>query len=460
MSTMYRVTNPATGEVAEEFPTATDSEILAALDRSATTFTEWSRTTVAERAAILTKVSEIYAERAEELASVIQLEMGKSIPEGKGEVGLSSAIYKYFADNAEAFMADEPLRGPENATAMIRRKPVGSLLGIMPWNFPYYQVARFAAPNLALGNTILLKHAPQCPRSAQIMEEIFIEAGLPEGAYINIYASNEQVADLILPDPRNHGVSLTGSERAGAAVAAEAGKNLKKVVLELGGSDPYILLDSADVKESAKTFFNTRMGNTGQACNSPKRMIVMDDLYEDFVSSITEAAKTITPEQPGQEGSRLSPLSSVAAADRFVEQVQDTVSGGATLLAGGKKYDGGGAFVEPVVLTDVKKGMRGYYEELFGPAVIVYRVGSEEEAVELANDTPFGLGAAVFSDDIERAERVGSQIDSGMVFLNSPEGSREFLPFGGVKRSGVGRELGPLAMDEFVNKQLVYRSEA
>ncbi|AZL10360.1 NAD-dependent succinate-semialdehyde dehydrogenase [Brevibacterium aurantiacum] len=456
MSTMYRVTNPATGEVAEEFATATDSEILAALDRSATTFTEWSQTSVADRAAILVRVSEIYAERAEELAKVIQLEMGKAVPEGKGEVGLSSAIYRYFADNAEAFMADEPLRGPEDGTAMIRRKPVGSLLGIMPWNFPYYQVARFAAPNLALGNTILLKHAPQCPRSAQIMEEIFIEAGLPEGAYINIYASNEQVADIILPDPRNHGVSLTGSERAGAAVAAEAGKNLKKVVLELGGSDPYILLDTADVSKSANTFFKTRMGNTGQACNSPKRMIVMDDVYDEFLTSITEAAKKFTPEAPDTEGSRLSPLSSTAAADRFIEQVQDTVKDGATLLAGGKRYDGGGAYVEPVVLADVEKGMRGYYEELFGPAVIVYKVSSEEEAVEMANDTPFGLGAAVFSNDLERAERVGSQIDSGMVFLNAPEGTREYLPFGGVKRSGVGRELGPLAMDEFVNKQMVF----
>ncbi|MDN6122664.1 MAG: NAD-dependent succinate-semialdehyde dehydrogenase [Brevibacterium sp.] len=457
MSTMYRVTNPATGEVAEEFATATDSEILAALDRSATTFTEWSQTSVADRAAILSRVSEIYAQRAEELAGVIQLEMGKAVPEGKGEVGLSSAIYRYFADNAEAFMADEPLRGPEDGTAMIRRKPVGSLLGIMPWNFPYYQVARFAAPNLALGNTILLKHAPQCPRSAQIMEEIFIEAGLPEGAYINIYASNEQVADLILPDPRNHGVSLTGSERAGSAVAAEAGKNLKKVVLELGGSDPYVLLDTDDVAKSAKTAFRSRMGNTGQACNSPKRMIVMDEVYDEFLSSITEAAKKFTPESPGDEGSRLSPLSSVAAADRFIEQVQDTVKDGATLLAGGKRYDGGNAYVEPVVLADVEKGMRGYYEELFGPAVIVYRVSSEKEAVEMANDTPFGLGAAVFSNDLERAERVGSQIDSGMVFLNTPQATRQYLPFGGVKRSGVGRELGPLAMDEFVNKQMVFK---
>ena len=429
MTTMYRVTDPATGQVAEEFPTATDAEILAALDRSATTFDEWSRTTVAERAALLTRVSEIYAERAEELAEVIRVEMGKSVPEGKGEVQLSSMIYRYFADNAEAFMADEPLRGPKDATAMIRRKPVGSLLGIMPWNFPYYQVARFAAPNLALGNTILLKHAPQCPRSAQIMEEIFIEAGLPAGAYINIYASNEQVADIILPDPRNHGVSLTGSERAGAAVAAEAGKNLKKVVLELGGSDPYILLDTDDVQKSAKTFFNTRMGNTGQACNSPKRMIVMDDIYDDFVSSITtEAAKKNTPAVPGEEGSRLSPLSSVAAADRFVEQVQDTVSEGATLLAGGKKYDGGGAYVEPVVLTDVQKGMRGYYEELFGPAVIGYQVSSEEEAADSPTTPRSDWGPPCSPDIAGRA--VGDQIDSAWSSSTLPRHPR-ILPFGG-----------------------------
>src|SRR5690625_2777211 len=352
VTTQYKVVDPATGQTVEEFPTATDDQILDALDRSDKAFKSWRETPIQERTAVLRRVADIYEERSEELAKIIQTEMGKALPEGKGELQLVSLIYRYFADNAEAFLEDEPLKGPKNAEAFIERRPVGSLLGIMPWNFPYYQVARFAAPNLALGNTILLKHAPQCPRSAKIMEEIFVEAGLPEGAYINIYASNEQVADIILPDPRNHGVSLTGSERAGAAVAAEAGKNLKKVVLELGGSDPYILLDSEDVKESAKTFFKTRMGNTGQACNSPKRMIVMDDLYDDFVSSITEEAKKQPPAAPGEEGSRLSPLSSVAAADRFVEQVHDTVSQGATLLAGGKRYDGGGAYVEPVVLTD------------------------------------------------------------------------------------------------------------
>jgi succinate-semialdehyde dehydrogenase/glutarate-semialdehyde dehydrogenase len=457
VTTQYKVVDPATGQTVEEFPTATDDQILDALDRSDKAFKSWRETPIQERTAVLRKVAEIYEERSEELAKIIQTEMGKAVPEGKGELQLVSLIYRYFADNAEAFMEDEPLKGPKNAEAFIERRPVGSLLGIMPWNFPYYQVARFAAPNLALGNTILLKHAPQCPKSAAVMEEIFQEAGLPADAYINIYATNEQVADVILPDPRNQGVSLTGSERAGSAVAAEAGRNLKKVVLELGGSDPYILLDTPDLAATVKTFFGARMGNTGQACNSPKRMIVMDDVYDEFVEQLTAAAKEFTPEDPLAEDSKLSPLSSVAAKERFMEQVKATVADGATIHAGQDQYDLPGAFVKPVVLTDVRPGMRGYHEELFGPAFMVFKVSSEEEAIELANDTPFGLGSAVFSADQEKAEKVAEQVEAGMVFINAPEQSREFLPFGGVKRSGVGRELGPLAMDEFVNKRLVYK---
>jgi len=457
VTTQYKVVDPATGQTVEEFPTATDDQILDALERSDQAFKSWRETPIQERTAVLRRVTDIYEERSEELAKIIQTEMGKAIPEGKGELQLVSLIYRYFADNAEAFMEDEPLKGPKNAEAFIERRPVGSLLGIMPWNFPYYQVARFAAPNLALGNTILLKHAPQCPKSAAVMEEIFQEAGLPADAYINIYATNEQVADVILPDPRNRGVSLTGSERAGSAVAAEAGRNLKKVVLELGGSDPYILLDTPDLAATVKTFFGARMGNTGQACNSPKRMIVMDDVYDEFVEQLTAAAKEFTPEDPLAEDSKLSPLSSVAAKERFMEQVKATVADGATIHTGQDQYDLPGAFVKPVVLTDVRPGMRGYHEELFGPAFMVFKVSSEEEAIELANDTPFGLGSAVFSADQEKAEKVAEQVEAGMVFINAPEQSREFLPFGGVKRSGVGRELGPLAMDEFVNKRLVYK---
>ena len=399
----YQVLNPATGEVVETYPTATDEQIVDAQERSAAAFTSWSETTVAERSAILTKVADIYGERSDELAEIINMEMGKAIPEAKGEIKLCQLIYRYFADHAEKFMADEQLRGTsEDEEAFVRRKAVGSLLGIMPWNFPYYQVARFAAPNLALGNTIMLKHAPQDPKSAAVMEEIFHQAGVPKDAYINIYATNEQVADIILPSPKNQGVSVTGSERAGSAVAAAAGKNLKKVVLEMGGSDPYLLLDSSDVKKSAKTFFQARMGNTGQACNSPKRMIVMDDIYDEFRDELTSLAKSATPADPSTGDTGLSPLSSPAARERFMEQVDAVKAGGATVLSGGDHYDTAGSYVQPVVFEDVKPGMRGYHEELFGPAFMLFKVGSDEEAVTLANDTPFGLGSAVFSDDLER----------------------------------------------------------
>lgn len=453
----YKVVNPANGETVKEYPTATDDQIKDALDRSHKQYASWRATSIEDRVAVLRKVAAIYRDRAEELAGIIQTEMGKVIPAGKGEVEISARIYEYFADNAKAFIEEEQLRGATDGDARILRKPIGSILGIMPWNFPYYQVARFAAPNLALGNTILLKHAPQCPHSAEVMEQIFQEAGLPADAYINVYATNEQVAEVILTDPRNQGVSLTGSERAGKAVAAEAGKNLKKVVLELGGSDPYVVLDSPDAAKTAELLFNTRMGNMGQACNSPKRMIVMEDIYDDVVAGITKAAQDAAVENPWEDPGSLAPLSSTAAKERFTEQVQATVADGATLLAGGEAYDGPGAWVRPVVLTDVKPGTRGYHEELFGPAFMLFKVSSEEEAVKLANDTPFGLGSAVFSSDAARAEKVGQQIESGMVFINSPEESREYLPFGGVKRSGIGRELGPLAMDEFCNKQLFFK---
>lgn len=455
---MYQVLNPATGVVVESYPTASDDDIRNAQQRNHRAFAPWAARTVTDRTAILHKVADAYEARSDELAATINVEMGKKPDEAKGEVALCANIYRYYADHAEKFLADEPLRGAaENDRAYIRRKAVGSILGIMPWNFPYYQVARFAAPNLALGNTILLKHAPQNPKSSSEMEQIFRDAGVPDDAYINIYATNEQVADLILPSPLNQGVSVTGSERAGAAVAEAAGRNLKKVVLELGGSDPYILLDSSDVKKSAADFFAARMYNTGQACNSPKRMIVMDTIYDEFAAELTTLVNSATPADPTEQGSNLAPLASPAARDRFMEQVHAVKADGATVLAGGGDYRSAGSFVQPVVFADVKPGSRGYHEELFGPAFMLFKVSSEDGAVQLANDTPFGLGSAVFSQDPERAARVGAQIDAGMVYVNTPEVSLEFLPFGGVKRSGIGRELGPLAMDEFVNKQLVYK---
>jgi succinate-semialdehyde dehydrogenase/glutarate-semialdehyde dehydrogenase len=337
----------------------------------------------------------------------------------------------------------------------VRKTSIGSLLGIMPWNYPYYQVARFAAPNLMIGNTIILKHAPQCPESALAMEQIFRDAGLPEDAYINVFASNEQAADMIA-DPRVAGVSVTGSERAGAAVATAAGQNLKKVVLELGGSDPFIVLDGAELPAVAKTAAAARMENAGQACNASKRMIVADGVYDDFLREFTAAMSGYVTGDPTDPATSYGPLSSEQAARNLMTQIEDAVGKGATVRLGGRRIDGPGAFVEPTVLTDVTPDMRAFGEELFGPAAVVYRVADADAAVELANGSAFGLGGAVFSSDEQLAMDVADRLDVGMVWINTAELGGPELPFGGTKRSGVGRELGPLGIDEFVNKKLIH----
>lgn len=450
---MYKVTNPATGEVVEEYPTATDDEIRDAIERADREYKSWREHPVEERAAIVRRAAELFAERTDELAAIITLEMGKRTAEAKGELGIVVSIFNYYADKGPGLIADEPLE-VDGAEAVIKKTPIGALIGIMPWNFPYYQVARFAAPNLVLGNTIILKHAPSCPRSAAAIEKLLREAGLPEDAYINVYATNEQIA-WALADPRIQGVSLTGSDRAGAAVATEAGRNLKKVVLELGGSDPMVILDSDDVAKTAKIAAASRLGNTGQACNAPKRMIVISDIYDEFVAKLSERMSTYEPGDPADPDTRLAPLSSVEAADKVATQVDAAVKAGAELHVGGKRYDRPGAYMQPTVLTGVTPDMPAYSEEIFGPVALVFRVDSEEEAVELANDTPYGLGSGVFSADLDRARRVGEQIEAGMVYINAAGGSRAEVPFGGIKRSGIGRELGPLGIEEFMNKKVI-----
>ena len=446
MSTsLYAVVDPSTGELVQEYPTATDEQIEQAVASAAKAHKEWSRgSTVAERAALIRKVAELHTQRKSELAKIIQREMGKPLDQSEGEVDFSAAIYEYYADNAEKFLADEPIDLVEGeGSALIRRSSVGVLLGIMPWNYPYYQVARFAGPNLVLGNPIVLKHAPQCPESAAALQQIFLDAGYPEGAYVNVYATNDQIAEVIA-DPRVQGVSLTGSERAGAAVAEIAGRNLKKVVLELGGSDPFILLSSDDLDSAVEAAIDGRFENTGQACNAAKRIIVAEDIYDDFLDKFT---KKVLDKADG-----LAPLSSVAAADRLDEQVKRAVDDGATLVSEGERK---GAFFPPGVLTGVSPDSPSYKEELFGPVATVYKVSSEEEAVRVANDTPFGLGSYVFTTDDEQAKRVADGIEAGMVFVNAVGAEGVELPFGGVKRSGFGRELGRFGIDEFVNKKLI-----
>ena len=450
--TDYAVVNPATGETLATYPLATDAELEQALATADAASQGWARTsTVAERAALLRRVAELHRERRDELAATIVREIGKPLSAAVGEVDFAADITEFYADNAERIMKDQPIDILGEGTAVIRRSPLGVLLGIMPWNFPYYQVARFSAPNLLIGNPILLKHAPQCPESSAAIEAMYRDAGFPEGAYTNLYLTNEQAA-AVIADPRVRGVSVTGSERAGAAVAEIAGRNLKKVVLELGGSDPFILLSTNDLDAAVQAAAEARLDNTGQSCNAAKRFIVADELYEPFLEKFAAVMSGSKVGDPFAEDTVLGPLSSLVAAERLQAQVDKAVAQGARLVAGGQRD---AAFFPATVLTDVTPEMDAYREEFFGPVGVVYRAVDEEDAVRIANDTPFGLGSYVFTTDDQQAQRVADRIEAGMVYVNLVLADSPELPFGGVKRSGTGREMGLLAADEFVNKKLV-----
>jgi len=439
----YQVLDPSTGQVVQTYPGASDADVSQAVAAVAEAGREWAAKKPSERAAVIRRVAELHLERADELARIIQREMGKPHDDGVGEVQFSAAIYTYYADNAQQFLADEPVNLLDGkGSAVIRRSAVGALFGIMPWNYPYYQVARFAGPNLIVGNTVLLKHAPQCPESAAAIQDIYRDAGCPDGVYLNIYASNDQAATIIA-DPRIQGVSLTGSERAGAAVAEIAGRHLKKVVLELGGSDPFIVLSTDDLAATVAAAVAARLDNTGQACNGAKRFIVVDELYDAFTEQFTE--KLIASASG-------APLSSPRAAANLADQVDRAVAQGAQLATTGERQ---GCFFPAGVLTGVTPENEIYREELFGPVAIVHRATDEEHAIELANDTPYGLGSYVFSTDPAQAQRVADSLQAGMVFINGVGAEGAELPFGGIKRSGFGRELGRLGIEEFVNKKLI-----
>ncbi len=446
----YAVVNPATGETLATYDTITDEALAEAIAGADAAYRRWRNVPVAERAAGLRRVAELHRERRDELAAIIVREMGKPLAAAEGEVDFAADITEYYADQADKITGDQPIDIDGEGTAVIRRSPLGVLLGIMPWNFPYYQVARFAAPNIMIGNTILLKHAPQCPESAAAIEKMYVDAGL-DGVYTNIYATNDQAA-VVIADPRVQGISVTGSERAGAAVAELAGRNLKKVALELGGSDPFLLLSTDDLDHAVNSAVEARLDNTGQACNGAKRFIISDDLYDAFLERFTAGMAAAKVGDPFAEDTVLGPLSSVVAAERLQEQVDRAVAQGATLVTGGSRD---GAFFAPTVLTDVTSDMDAYSEEFFGPVAVVYRVPGEDEAVELANDTSFGLGSYVFTTDSEQAARIAEKIDAGMVYVNVVLADEPGLPFGGVKRSGTSREMGLLAADEFVNKKLI-----
>ncbi len=447
----YAVVNPATGETLAEYDTLSDAGVEAALSSAHDGFRVWSRTAPEERAEALRRVAQLHRDRRDDLAAIIVREMGKPLEAALGEVDFAADITEYYADNIAHITGDQPLHIDGDGDAVIRRSPLGPLLGIMPWNFPYYQVARFAAPNLAVGNTIILKHAPQCPESAEALQLIYRDAGLPEGAYVNVRVTNDQAATIIA-DRRVQGVSVTGSERAGSAVAELAGRHLKKVALELGGSDPFILLSTDDLDATVQAAVDARLDNNGQSCNGAKRFIVVDDLYDAFLEKFTAALGEAKVGDPFADDTVLGPLSSLAAAERLDEQVQRAVSQGATIEVGGRRD---GAFYPGTVLTGVTSDMEAYGEEFFGPVGTVYRVPGEDEAVALANDTSFGLGSYVFTTDAEQAARIADRLEAGMVYVNLVLADSPELPFGGVKRSGTSRELGLLAADEFVNKKLI-----
>ena len=443
MST-YAVIDPSTGIEVQAYPTATEADVEAAVAAATEVFATWSRqTSVAERAQLVRRVGELHTERREQLADIIGREMGKAKDAALGEVDFCREIHDYYADHAETLLADKPVELQGSGTAVVRRSAFGVLLGIMPWNYPYYQVARFAAPNLVTGNPIILKHAPQCPESAAALQEMYRDAGFPDGAYVNLYATNDQVATII-GDPRVAGVSLTGSERAGAAVAEIAGRHLKKVVLELGGSDPFVLLSADDLGAAVDAAVEARLENTGQACNAAKRFIVAEGIYDDFVAGFTERMLAGSAD--------LSPLSSVAAAETLAKQVDQAVAEGADLASTGERR---GAYFPPGVLTGVTEENSVFRQELFGPVAMVFKAADEDEAIELANDTPFGLGSYVFSSDADQAARVADRLEAGMVFINGVGLEAAELPFGGIKRSGFGRELGTLGIEEFVNKKMI-----
>ena len=446
-------TNPATNEVVKSFEEMSGSEIESALSIADKAYYVWKRTTYEERANLLHKVASLMREEKDALAKLITLEMGKLLKESEGEIDLSANIFDYYADNGAKFLADQTLK-TEFGEAIVRHSSIGVLLGVEPWNFPFYQVARFAAPNIMIGNVILLKHASNVPQCGIAIEKLFKKAGAPEGIYTNLLIPGSKV-NALLADKRIKGATLTGSETAGAGLAEAAGKNLKKSVLELGGSDAFIVLEDADMDKTVEWAVIGRMNNTGQCCVASKRFIVVEAVADEFLEKFKEKLSALKVGDPMHPDTQLGPLSSEEAAAQIEDQVKRSVAAGAKILLGGKRIDRQGAYMQATILTDIKPDTPAYYEELFGPVASFYRVKDEAAAIELANDSPYGLGGSVFTNDIERGKKVADQIDSGMVFINHPTWTKEDLPFGGTKRSGYGRELAELGIQEFVNKKLI-----
>ena len=445
--------NPFTLEKISSFEEMSETEIQVAIGKAHQTYQLWRFTSFEERAEVLLKVASIIKERKPELSKLITSEMGKLIKQAEYEIDYAVSIFEYYAKNAKTFLADESLK-VDTGEAIIRKSAIGVLLGVEPWNFPFYQAARFAAPNIMIGNTILLKHASNVPLCAKAIEDIFKESGAPEGLYTNLFVSGSKISKII-DDPRIQGASLTGSEKAGASLAEAAGKNIKKSVLELGGSDPFIVLEDADIDRATDLAIYGRTVNNGQSCVASKRFIVVKEVADEFLSKFKTKMESLVVGDPMNPETQLGPLSSEEALSTILNQIEKAVAQGAKIETGGKKVAIKGNFIQPTIISNITPEMDLYKEEVFGPVASFYVVNNEEEAIKLANDTEFGLGGSVFSKNIERAKNIANQIDSGMVFINHPTKSSTEMPFGGTKRSGYGRELSALGIDEFVNKKLI-----
>lgn len=455
----YATTNPATGKVEKTFADISDKDLKNVLDDAHKFYEkEWRHQHYKNRAKIISEAAKLMRAESDRLAKLVTIEMGKLLAQAKGEVELSANILDYFAQHAEHYLTPRPL--PESPGATVYPDPLGVIVAVEPWNFPYYQLARVAGPQLIVGNVIIAKHASNVPQCAAAFEDILSRAGLPAAAYQNIYASNEQIA-MLIDDPRVRGVTLTGSERAGIAVAGRAGQNLKKSVLELGGSDPLIVLEDADVEPTLENILWGRMNNTGQSCVAAKRLIVVGkERGKVFLDGITKRMQALKVGDPMDSDTTLGPVSSESAVLGLAKQVEKAKAAGATIVTGGKRADRPGFYMEATVITDIDENNPLYVEEAFGPVLSVYVVKDEAEALKVANAAPFGLGGSVFTKDLERGARIARQIDSGMAFVNHPTWTAPELPFGGVKNSGYGRELSEYGFGEFVNMKLVAISPA
>ncbi len=449
--------NPATGETLRSFDPMTEAEIERRLEKASRTFREYRRMPVAERAARMLRAAEILEREKDRFGKLMTAEMGKPIQSARDEAAKCSWACRYYAGNAERLLADE--RVETNATlSFIRYQPVGPVLAVMPWNFPFWQVFRFAAPGLMAGNVGLLKHASNVPQCALAIEEIFQRAGFPDGAFQTLLIGAAQVP-RVLQDPRVAAATLTGSEPAGSQVAAESGKLIKKTVLELGGSDPFVVMPSADVEKALATAVQARIINNGQSCIAAKRFIVAEKVADEFERRFVAAMETLKIDDPMDETTALGPLATPQILEGLDDQVRRSVAAGARLLTGGKRLDRPGNYYAPTVLANVSESAPAWSEELFGPVATLFRVRDAAEATRIANATTFGLGASVWTNDPEERDRFIDEIESGMVFVNGMVASDPRLPFGGVKRSGYGRELSAYGIREFVNIKTVWIRE-